>query len=208
MDVRTFYGKIKSKTPDRATELMELKYADKMTRLIECCTATETEKQQMLRTYAEVVAAREAEREEADMSHDETYRQGIKDATEEFASGWEFTPTIDDLADGTPPMSKVFCDEIIYRVPNSTEKAQVLHEGKYLRFPVQERWEDGIVYTYETYAIPDKEWNAGVRWTLGRVWERAKMVYSKNNKKACRQMGDHRFWEGSIDKDGTIHYGS
>lgn len=147
---------------------------------------------------------------EDDLEFEEAYRQGFKDGREEenselLLNGWDFEPTLRDLANGCPPMSKWIGDECFYRYMTKEERESIYFHGQVIKFPV--RWGlDGT--TYERRGIPQKEWEAGERWTLGRVWRTARAVYSKNKQKAVKEMGDHHFWEGICEKTGEIYTGS
>jgi hypothetical protein len=165
-----------------------MNYADALTRAIECSSATADEKQRMLKLYEE-------SREGQDLAQDEAHRQGMKDAMEELSSDWEFEPTLDAIADRRPPMSKEVGGELLYRDFTDEEEGRIYYTGRVIKFPV--RWDRGEV-SYEERQIPAKEWKAGQRWTLRRLWEMAHIVYSKNKKKALREMGDHIFWEGLV----------
>jgi hypothetical protein len=177
---------------------MKFVYADALTRAIECSSATEEEKQRMLKLYEET-------REGRELAEEEAHREGQKDAVEDLFSGWEFEPTLDDLANRSPPMSKEVNGEMMYRYPMKEEGEAIYYSGQVIKFPV--RWDMGE-RKYELRQIPAKEWKAGKRWTLGRVWETACVVYSKNKKRAVKEMGDHHFWEGICETDGVVYVGS
>jgi hypothetical protein len=145
-----------------------------------------------------------AEKYSEDLEADEIYREGQKEAFEEIMSGWEFEPTLDVLADRGPPMVKHLDGIMLFRYPFPEEENEVLYEGREVRFPVRYGYDD---IQYEVRTIPQKQWNAGERWTLKRIWTTASAIYSKNKRKAIRDMGDHIFFEG-VGEDGTIHCGS
>jgi hypothetical protein len=127
---------------------------------------------------------------------------------EMISEEFEFEPTLDDLATRSPPF-RFFVDvgtDVLcyYRDPTDEERKSLVHPGETLRFPVA--WTlDGV--EFETYTISKTKWKAGVRWTMERFLDLAQKVYSKNNKRNLKRMGDHIFFEG-IDKDGTICVGS
>ena len=159
-------------------------YADAMTRAIECSSATEDEKKRMLELYME--------------TRKETTMDMIVD---EF----EFEPSLYDLADGSAPYRFISEEQVLYcRFPTSEERKMVMHPGQTLRFPVAWTFEGE---KFETYSIPEKQWKKGERWTMDRFLSTARSVYSKNNKRNLKAMGDHIFFEG-IAEDGTIYTGS
>ena len=136
----------------------------------------------------------------------EIMREGHKEAMEELFDDWEFEPTLGDLARRCPPMQKEVNGIVLYRYFTDEEEKKVHHTGRSIRLPVRWGWgPDGVVY--ETYTISEKDWKAGVRWTLRRVWDYASRVYSKNRMRAVKEMGDHQFFEG-IAADGTVYVGS
>jgi hypothetical protein len=176
MDFRTFFGK--------------------------CPTAAKTETKPETKTE-EKPTAREVEAWEGG------YEDGWNEATKEvihdlLEDGWKFEPTLQDLANNCPPMSKVIGDEMIYRYITEAEGKRIYFPGREIHFPV--RWGWGEV-TYETRVISQKDWDKGDRWTFEWVWRIAKAIYSKNKQRAVKEMGDHQFWEG-IGTDGKVWVGS
>jgi hypothetical protein len=133
---------------------------------------------------------------------DEAKKEVIHDLLDD---GWDFEPSLSEIVDGCPPMSKWIGDECFYRYMTKEERESIYFHGQVIKFPV--RWGlDGT--TYESRDIPQKEWDKGERWTLERVWKTARHIYSKNKQKAVKEMGDHRFWEGICEKTGEIYTGS
>lgn len=159
-------------------------YADAMTRAIECSSATEEEKKRMLELYMQ--------------TREETTMDMIVD---EF----EFEPTLHDLADGSAPYRFISREDVLYcRFPTDKERKSLVHEGQTLRFPVAWTLEGR---KFETYSIPEKQWKKGERWTMDRFLSTARSVYSKNNKRNLKAMGDHIYFEG-IFRDGEVYTGS
>jgi hypothetical protein len=132
---------------------------------------------------------------------DEAYRQGFKDAKEEsdLLGGWKFEPTLSDIANHRPTMSKEVDEEMLYRHPTEAELDQVIWAGELFRFPIAYTW-DGIEYT--TYQAA----KGAKTWTLGEFLERAQFIYSRVKGRDLKAMGDHVFFEGFIGD--TFHCGS
>jgi hypothetical protein len=130
---------------------------------------------------------------------EEAYRQGFKDAKEEVWAGWEFEPTLHDIASNTPTMRKMVDGEQFFRFPTTEEEDKVIWTGETFRFPIAYTW-DGIKYvTYRAVLT-------GTTWTLREFLQRAQMVYSVQKRKHLKAMGDHIFFEGFIGD--TFHCGS
>jgi uncharacterized Zn finger protein (UPF0148 family) len=146
---------------------------------------------------------------------EEAYRQGFKDAKEEDAPmmeeawkggrieakdelwvGWEFQPTLQDIANGGPTMSKEVDGELIYRYPTKEELDKVIWREPNFRFPIGY---DGGDVKYVTY-------RSALTWTLREFVERAQMIYSSARGKHLKAMGDHIFFEGFVGD--TFHCGS
>jgi hypothetical protein len=130
---------------------------------------------------------------------EEAYREGFKDAKEEVWAGWEFEPTLHDIASGRPSMRKMVDGEQFFRFPTTEEEDKVIWTGELFRFPIAYTW-DGIKYvTYRAVLT-------GTTWTLREFVERAQMLYSVQKGKYLKAMGDHIFFEGFVGD--TFHCGS
>jgi hypothetical protein len=130
---------------------------------------------------------------------EEAYRQGFKDALEEVWSGWEFEPTLHDIASGGPTMSKEVDGEMLYRFPTKEELDKVIWTGPLFNFPIGYAG-GGITYTTYRAVL------TGTTWTLREFVERARVIYSSAKRKHLKAMGDHIFFEGFIGD--TFHCGS
>ena len=129
----------------------------------------------------------------------------LNEMMKEKEEGWEFQPTVWDFVHSRPPMMKEINGELVHRYPTANEGEEVLYDGPSIRFLV--RWRLDEREKYETHTISKKDWDAGVRWTLCKVWEQGRVVYSKNKMRAAKDVGDHIFFEGFMS-DGTAFMGS
>ena len=152
-------------------------------------------------TVAEVKAWMDGLPEKLEL--EEAYRQGFKDALEraeeEVWADFKFEPTLQDIANGGPTMSKEVNGDMLYRNPTEAELDEVIWRGPLFRFPIAYTW-DGIKYvTYRAVLT-------GTTWTLREFVERAQMIYSVQKGKHLKAMGDHIFFEGFVGD--TFHCGS
>jgi hypothetical protein len=127
---------------------------------------------------------------------------------QDFHDKFDLSFTMSDVASGHPLMSRwdEETDTTFFRHLTDNENKTIVTEEITFRFPCRYDPEVADYYHYETYAVPKKEWDAGQRWTTERVLKFMRSVYSKNNRKNIKMLGDHQFFEGF---DGnTIHLGS
>jgi hypothetical protein len=138
---------------------------------------------------------------------EEAYRQGFKDAEEEYSyttekiiGSFEFEPSLVDIADRRPTMSLwVTDDTLIYRFPKDEELDEVIWRGPLFRFPIG--WAGGDI-KYVTY----RAGLTGTTWTRREFLERAELIYTAQKRKHLKAMGDHIFFEGFVGD--TFHCGS
>jgi hypothetical protein len=168
---------------------------------------TQTDTMADVRSFFTPKPKTEAKPETTQPELEEAYRQGFKDAEEEYnyttekiIGSFEFEPSLVDIADRRPTMSLwVTDDTLIYRFPKDEELDEVIWTGETFRFPISYVRGGSNYATYRACLT-------GTTWTRREFLERAELIYTAQNRKHLNAMGDHIFFEGFVGD--TFHCGS
>jgi len=180
------------------TDTMDIRSIFTKTNKTETMTVRQKEAWETLRTMTP---------EQFDIVQDEAYREGFKDALEDYdrviellTPSFEFDPTLHDIANGGPTLSLADKDgNLLYRHPTKAELDKEIWKGALFRFPIGYDQGERRYATYRAVLT-------GETWTLGEFLERARLVYTAQNRKHLKAMGDHIFFEGFVGD--TFYCGS
>jgi hypothetical protein len=178
-------------------------YADALTRAIECSNASDEDKERMLKLYEEV---REGHKKKVEEVVGDVIKYSVPDY-----EVWVRRDSLWNIVDCVVPRYTAFVNTLEDDEIEATEREldQLEHDGPTIKLPYDWGYDEETKEYHKTatFTISKKQWDAGERWTLRKVWKQMRSFYGANKQKRMKSMGDHVFFEGFME-DGLAYFGS